>query len=273
MNPDYQSEILTAIGIDQWRLRDMEEPEPTVFVENTNKVVRSTSDNSTTINIQEKLAALKKATNIPMGLKNGNVSDCASSRLENNDNQQSSSSDTLSDDTSTESVIKHCQQCELSCGNAFFGTGSQSADLLIVSERVSGELGNLSAFSLEANQLFQKIMQAVDLKSTFITTIVKCPINEKSQLSNSKTCVTHLKNQIIDIKPSVILCLGAVASQALLQKTSPIGQLRTYKHSFNDIPVIVTFHPDYLLRQPSRKKLVWQDFLKLSNLLKNKGAN
>lgn len=116
-----------------------------------------------------------------------------------------------------------------------------------------------------AGQLLNKIIAACGMtrEEVYICNILKCrpPGNRKPQADEVANCTPYLKRQLDIVKPKYICCLGATAANFLLDNTKPVGQLRKKFHEWNGIPVIVTYHPAYLLphRSPGSKKDVWED--------------
>jgi len=165
------------------------------------------------------------------------------------------------------SKIEDCTRCELSKNSPkpLVGLGNLDASLLVISE--SPVLDKF--FKPAANSLFSAMLLAVkiDADSIYITTALKCRVNNKSDHKYSKICRSNLIKQVKQIKPEAILCLGTLAAQTLLDKAEPISILRTIPHEFGDIPVIVSYHPEYLLHKPSKKAEAWQDLLLLGKLL------
>jgi DNA polymerase len=122
-----------------------------------------------------------------------------------------------------------------------------------------------------AGQLLTKILAAIDLRreDVYITNILKCrpPNNRDPQESEVRCCERYLKQQIALIQPRYICALGRVAAQWLLQTNAPLGALRAGEYEYEGIPVIATYHPAALLRNPNFKKPCWEDMKKLRDLL------
>jgi len=113
-------------------------------------------------------------------------------------------------------------------------------------------------------------------KSMFIANILKCrpPGNRDPRPEESAECRPYLRRQIALVRPRVILAVGRIAAQDLLESDEPIGRLRTRPHSLPgaDIPVVVTYHPAYLLRSPGQKRKAWQDLCRARELLTASGT-
>ena len=114
-----------------------------------------------------------------------------------------------------------------------------------------------------AGQLLNKIIEACTLQrqEVYILNILKCrpPGNRTPEPREAANCREFLLRQLEIIQPEYICCLGAVAAQNLLETTTPIGQLRGRFHRFQQIKVMATYHPAYLLRNPSAKRATWDD--------------
>ncbi len=166
--------------------------------------------------------------------------------------------------------IGDCRRCRLSekRKSIVFGEGDPDASLLFIGE-APGEEEDIQGrpFVGEAGQLLTRLIQKMGFKreELYIANIVKCrpPQNREPFEDEIETCIPFLKKQIDIIKPSVIMTLGAVATRSLLfpfaKKREGITQWRGKIYYYNNIPVVPTFHPAYLLRNPKDKKLTWQD--------------
>jgi uracil-DNA glycosylase len=172
--------------------------------------------------------------------------------------------------------IGDCKRCEL-CEqrqNIVFGAGDPDARIFFVGEGPGEEEDKQGEpFVGRAGQLLTDIItKGMGLKrqNVYIANIVKCrpPENRNPKPSEAVTCLPFLKAQIAAVDPEVIVCLGKVAVLYLLQKAEPIGQLRGKWSAYNETPVMPTFHPSYLLRNPSAKAEVWEDIQEVLRKLK-----
>ena len=159
-----------------------------------------------------------------------------------------------------------CQRCKLGGGrkNIVFGSGSPSAKLLFVGEGPGFEEDEQGEpFVGPAGQLLTKIIEAIQLsrQQVYICNIVKCrpPQNRNPQPDEIETCAQFLDRQIAAIEPDFICALGSVAAQMLLNTTIPISRLRGRFHDYKGIKLLPTYHPAYLLRNPEKKRDVWED--------------
>lgn len=168
--------------------------------------------------------------------------------------------------------VATCTRCDLHRGRTqtVFGVGNQNADWLIIGEAPGAEEDKRGEpFVGRAGQLLDAMLAAINLDRSraYIANILKCrpPNNRDPQASEVTCCEAYLQRQIALIKPKLILAVGRIAAQNLLKTDLPLGRLRGQTHYYGEdrIPVIVTYHPAYLLRAPSDKRKAWQD-LKLA---------
>ncbi len=170
--------------------------------------------------------------------------------------------------------VHDCQNCRLHQGRTqvVFGTGNPDADLVFVGEApghdedITGE-----AFVGAAGQLLTRIIQAMDLtrEQVYILNVVKCrPPNNRNPLPDEvAACRPILQAQLACLQPRVICALGTFAAQALLQTEDRISRLRGRFHNLGDVPVMPTYHPAYLLRNPQGKRAVWEDMQQIQRVL------
>lgn len=174
--------------------------------------------------------------------------------------------------------IHQCEACELSqnCTQKVPGVGNRQADVMIIGEG-PGHEEDLKGepFVGRSGQLLDKMLLAIGLSrgEVFITNIVKCrpPNNRDPHTKEVKACDAFLKAQIQQISPRVILSVGRISAHHLLNSTSAVGKLiaQTHKLPGSDIPLKVTYHPAYLLRNPSAKSIAWQDMKILHQMLES----
>ena len=164
--------------------------------------------------------------------------------------------------------VKVCTLCDLhtSRTQSVFGVGNRNADWLLIGEapgRDEDQQGE--PFVGRAGQLLNAMLQAIGLQreQIYIANILKCrpPSNRDPRPEEVVCCEPYLMRQIELIQPRLILALGRIAAQNLLNTETPIGQLRGRVHQFRDtgIPLVATYHPAYLLRSPVEKRKAWQD--------------
>lgn len=159
-----------------------------------------------------------------------------------------------------------CQRCQLGAlrKNLVFGVGSSRAALVFVGEAPGADEDREGEpFVGRAGELLTKIIEAMGLnrQDVYICNILKCrpPGNRNPEAREIAACEPFLIRQLQAIAPRVICALGTFAAQTLLKKDIPITALRGRFHTYAGINVMPTYHPAYLLRNPSAKKLVWED--------------
>ena len=168
------------------------------------------------------------------------------------------------------STIGECTRCKLCEGRnkIVFGDGSPHARLMFVGEGPGSDEDRQGLpFVGRAGQLLNQIIKAMGYQreEVYIANVVKCrpPENRAPQPDETAACTPFLFRQIEIIKPEVIVALGSPATQALLESSTGITKLRGTFREFRGIPVMPTFHPAYLLRNPAAKKDVWEDMQKV----------
>jgi len=170
-----------------------------------------------------------------------------------------------------------CTRCKLSQKrtNIVFGEGSPTAKLMFVGEG-PGENEDLEGrpFVGKAGQLLDKIVEAMGYKRSdvYIANVVKCrpPGNRAPEPDEAGTCSPFLFRQIDTIKPEVIVALGGTALKNLFGEGAKITKMRGNWTEFRGVPVMPTFHPAYLLRNPDAKRDVWEDMKKVKTVLETK---
>jgi DNA polymerase len=148
--------------------------------------------------------------------------------------------------------------------NAVPGEGNPNASLMLVGEGPGAtEDATGRPFVGQAGKLLDGILEAIDVPrdSVYITNIVKCrpPQNRKPLPDEIAACIPYLHRQLELIRPKVILALGGTAGEALLGARKGLGELRGKVHTYNGTPLVVTYHPAALLRNPNWKKPTWDD--------------
>ena len=169
--------------------------------------------------------------------------------------------------------INTCQLCGLSeTRNKFvFGEGNPNADLMLIGEAPGAEEDKSGIpFVGRAGKLLNDILIAIGFKreDVFIANILKCrPPNNRDPLpSEREVCKPYLYKQIDLIKPKVILCLGKVAANVLLNNDESLTKMRANVHEINGIKTMVTYHPAALLRNPNWKRPTWEDVQKVKKI-------
>lgn len=165
-----------------------------------------------------------------------------------------------------------CKLCTLGRKQIVFGVGNPGADLMFVGEAPGEEEDRQGEpFVGRAGQLLTKIIEAIGLTraDVYIANVIKCrpPGNRNPEPDEVASCEPFLFRQIDVIKPKVIVPLGKFAAQSLLKTTDPITRLRGRVYQYRGAQLIPTFHPAFLLRNPSAKRDVWEDMKKVRTIL------
>jgi DNA polymerase len=169
---------------------------------------------------------------------------------------------------SLEAQVAACTRCALhnSRNRTVFGTGNREADWLLIGEAPGAEEDRQGEpFVGKAGQLLTEMLGVIGFRRTdvYITNILKCrPPNNRNPLPEEvECCHGYLQRQIELVDPVLILAVGGVAAHNLLQTDAPVGRLRGQVHQYGEpgIPLLVTYHPAYLLRSPLEKRKVWAD--------------
>jgi len=169
-----------------------------------------------------------------------------------------------------------CALCSLrsGCRQVVFGTGNPRARLMLVGEGPGADEDRLGIpFVGRAGNLLDRILEAAGIKreEVYITNVVKCrpPANRLPFQPEVDSCLPHLKKQIELINPKLIVCLGALATRTLIDKNASITRSRGQWYEKDGRRMIATFHPAALLRDPGKKKYVWEDFKEIIKYYKS----
>ena len=171
--------------------------------------------------------------------------------------------------------IGECTRCKLHTQGRkqiVFGVGNPTADIMFVGEAPGAdEDAQGEPFVGKAGQLLTKIIEAIELRrdQVYIANVIKCrpPGNRNPEPDEVERCEPFLFRQIDAIKPKVIVALGKFAAQSLLRTAEPITKMRGRTYNYRGAVLIPTFHPAYLLRNPSSKRDVWEDMKKVREIL------
>jgi DNA polymerase len=164
--------------------------------------------------------------------------------------------------------VAGCTRCELhQCRNrTVFGVGNRSASWLVVGEAPGADEDRQGEpFVGRAGQLLNSMLLGIGLQreAVYIANVLKCrpPNNRDPKPEEVAQCLPYLERQIALLKPRIMLAVGRIAAQNLLATDTPIGKLRGRVHAFGNasIPLVVTYHPAYLLRSPTEKRKAWED--------------
>ncbi len=169
--------------------------------------------------------------------------------------------------------IHQCQNCKLGATrtNFVFGTGNPNAKLMIIGEAPGAdEDAQGEPFVGRAGQLLTKILEAIQFhrEDVYIANIIKCrpPENRRPEADEVAECEPYLYKQIDLVQPKVILAVGLTAVNTLLKSKHTMGAIRGQTLEFRGIPMIATYHPAALLRNPEWKKATWEDVQTLRKL-------
>jgi DNA polymerase len=181
--------------------------------------------------------------------------------------------DTL--DAIRDDVGPDCSRCKLHAlgrRQVVFGVGNPEADLMFVGEAPGEDEDRQGEpFVGRAGQLLTKIIESIGLRreQVYIANVIKCrpPGNRNPEPDEVASCEPFLFRQIDVVAPKVIVALGKFAAQSLLKTTDPITRLRGRTYQYRGAVLIPTFHPAYLLRDPSKKREVWEDMKKVKAIL------
>ncbi len=169
-------------------------------------------------------------------------------------------------------AVESCTACRLceSRRTTVFGVGNEQAHWMIVGE-APGEQEDRQGepFVGKAGQLLDNMLRAIGLtrepgppeRQVFIANTLKCrpPNNRNPEPDEMNSCEPFLLRQIALLRPRIIVAMGRFAVQSLLRSSEPVGRLRSRVHSFHGVPLVVTYHPAYLLRNPEDKARSWED--------------
>src|SRR5260221_7969130 len=164
--------------------------------------------------------------------------------------------------------VAACTRCGLSATRTqtVFGVGNLQAEWLVVGEAPGAEEDRQGEpFVGRAGQLLNAMLRSIGLKreQVYIANVLKCrpPQNRDPVPAETMECLPFLDRQIALLKPRIMLVVGRIAAQNLLRTDATLGSLRQRVHRFgaSDVPLVVTYHPAYLLRSPAEKRKAWED--------------
>ncbi len=162
--------------------------------------------------------------------------------------------------------VRSCTRCPLHAGRTqtVFGVGSRTASWFFVGEAPGAEEDRQGEpFVGRAGRLLDAMLRALglDRQEVFIANVLKCrpPGNRDPEPSEIASCLPFLRAQIAAVQPRILVALGRFAAQSLLSTEQPLSRLRGGVHEYDGIPVVVTYHPAYLLRRPADKAAAWAD--------------
>jgi len=177
-------------------------------------------------------------------------------------------------------TVRECRLCGLceTRTQTVFGMGDRSARLMVVGEAPGAEEDRQGEpFVGRAGLLLNSMLRAAGFArgDVFVANLLKCrpPNNRDPSREESERCLPYLRRQIELVAPEVILCVGRIAAQRLLGRDETLARMRGRVHRLDEVPVVVTYHPAYLLRAPAEKRKSWADLkLALGVLRRGDGA-
>ena len=188
----------------------------------------------------------------------------------------SKTDDVLPGWNSLSSTVRACRKCQLhrTRASTVLGAGSKSPPCLIIGEAPGAEEDRIGEpFVGRAGHLLTAMLRSIGLtrEQVYITNMVKCrpPGNRDPLEEEIESCEPYLLRQIEMLSPKVIVATGRIAAQSLLHTTEPLGRLRgrVHSHGATLLPMIVTYHPAYLLRRPRQKSESWDDLRLLKSIM------
>jgi uracil-DNA glycosylase family 4 len=209
----------------------------------------------------------------------GETAELSSDPSQSNPSQRQSCAS--ADSAELRQIVADCTKCSLhqSRTQTVYGVGNESADWMIIGEAPGAEEDRRGEpFVGRAGKLLDEMLRAAGLSrdAVFIANILKCrpPNNRDPLVDEAAACRAYLNRQIELISPRLILAVGRIAAQQLLQTDAPLGRLRGQKHYLGDrqLPVVVTYHPAYLLRSPTQKRKAWQDLCMASGIMQEQSG-
>ncbi len=162
--------------------------------------------------------------------------------------------------------VAKCQRCDLhkTRTQTVFGAGNLSADWMFIGEAPGqNEDQEGKPFVGQAGALLTEMIRAIGLQrdEVYITNVLKCrpPDNRDPRIEEISSCKNYLQQQIEWVQPKIILAVGLIAAQTILETKEPLSKLRGIVHQLENIPLVVVYHPAYLLRSLPEKRKAWQD--------------
>jgi uracil-DNA glycosylase len=177
-------------------------------------------------------------------------------------------------------AVSGCTKCGLhkTRTQTVFGVGDENADWMLIGEAPGAEEDRLGdPFVGQAGRLLDNMLAAIGLSrrhNVYIANVLKCrpPGNRNPEPEEVEQCTPHLLKQIELIKPRLIVAMGRFAAQTLLSTDAAVGSLRGRVHRYAGVPLIVTYHPAYLLRNLPDKAKAWEDLLFAKKIMSSAAA-
>ncbi len=260
INNEQNALYLQAMGIQSWALRA--QPLADMVEEVIEKTVDDVTKNIVPAKVAEVIAnategvteIIEPDENLPLATEQGvtpTIADIDVSQL---------------DWPALQTAVSSCTACVLheSRTNTVFGVGDHQAEVMVIGEAPGADEDQQGEpFVGPAGQLLNNMLLAIGYKrgQVYIANILKCqpPGDRDPQPEEVSQCESYLQRQIEMVKPKVILAVGRIAAHNLMKVETPIGKMRGKKYQYGNTPVVVTYHPAYLLRKPSEKAKSWDD--------------
>ena len=175
-------------------------------------------------------------------------------------------------------AVARCTQCRLheTRTQSVFGVGPRDARLMVIGEAPGAEEDRTGEpFVGRAGHMLDAMLRAIgcDRDTVFIANTIKCrpPGNRDPRVDEVTACNDYLEQQLTAVAPDVVIAVGRIAAQRLLQVEMPLGRMRGKTHQLpdRDVPLVVTYHPAYLLREPAQKARAWEDLKRVRALLES----
>ena len=255
INNEQNAQYLQAMGIQPWALRA--QPLTNVVEEMVEEVVEKVVED--TVSLVTENAVSAEVAEVMVDAAEHGVTPATSDVDVTVDVSQL-------DWSALQSMVSSCTACALheSRTNTVFGVGDHQAQVMVIGEAPGADEDQQGEpFVGPAGQLLNNMLLAIGYKreQVYIANILKCrpPGNRDPQPEEVSQCESYLQRQIAMVKPKVILAVGRIAAHNLMKVETPIGKMRGKQYQYGDTPVVVTYHPAYLLRKPSEKAKSWDD--------------
>lgn len=271
MDRQQRTQYMQAMGIPVWMPKALCQPDladkPSIAQANTQTPIDHQPSLAASANMRSADALLQSLDKKPVIDKQSEVQQAAPTEM-----MPRHSNSEWADWDALRAAVTPCQRCTIHQyrTQTVFGVGNPQADWMIVGEAPGADEDRQGEpFVGKAGQLLTNILAAVKLprESVYIANVLKCrpPNNRDPKVEEIANCQGYLHRQIELVNPAVIVVVGRIAAQTLLQTQQAVGRLRGKVHQLPgyNIPLVVTYHPAYLLRQPLEKRKVWED-LKLA---------
>ena len=259
INNEQNAQYLQAMGIQSWALRA--QPLTSVVEKLAEEVVEKVVEEvieDTVDDVKENVVSVEVSVETTGVIANALERDVTAEVTDVNVSQL--------DWSALQSTVSSCTACVLheSRTNTVFGIGAHQAQVMVIGEAPGADEDQQGEpFVGPAGQLLNNMLLAIGYKreQVYIANILKCrpPGNRDPQPEEVSQCESYLQRQIALVKPRVILAVGRIAAHNLMKVDTPIGKMRGKQYQYGVTPVVVTYHPAYLLRKPSEKGKSWDD--------------